>query len=179
MPSSSLSPQRSAVQTIFRPWLTERPAWLAPRRARSCFIHTAGHRGYITLQHSEIIAAVLPSATQTIKELFFQVAEVGVPMAARLHRSGLLQSRRACKRRERKHVFVPRMHRCGNAGASRYDIHTSPSTSSLSSLAFIITTSTCDTQAAQRLTHKMSRASRLMEFILPVGKPKGSRHCQS
>ena len=179
MPASSLSPQRSAVQTIVRPWLTERPAWLPPRRARSCFIHTAGHRGYITLQHSEIIAAVLPSATQTIQELFFQVAEVGTAMAARLHRSGLLQSRRACKRQERKHVLALRMHKYGNAGASRYDIHTSPSTSSLSSLVFIITTSTFDTQAAQRPTQKMTRASRLMEFILPVGKPRGSRHCQS
>ena len=129
--------------------------------------------------NSEIIAAVLPSATQAIQELFFQVAEVGAPMAARLYRSGLSQSRRACKRRERKHVFVLRMHRCGNAGASRYDTHTSTSTSTLSPLAFIITASTCDRQAAKRLTHKMSRASRFMEFILPVGKPKGSRHCQS
>ena len=127
---------------------------------------------------SETIAAILPSATQTTQELFFQVTGMEIPMAAKFHRGGLLQDRCVCKQWDRKHVFVLRMHRRDSAAASSYDTHTSPSPSSLSSFAFI-TTITCDTHETQRPTHKMTRASRSMEFILPVGKSKGSCPCQS
>ena len=164
---------RSAVRTIFFSSMADReqarPVW----RARSCFIR----RATVDINNSEILAAVLSSATQTIQELLFQVTTMEVPMASRLHRDGLLQDSCACKQWDKKHIFVLRMHRRDSAGTSSYGTHTSPSPSSLSSFAFI-TTITCDTHATQRPTNKMTRASRLMEFILPVGKPKGSRPCQ-
>ena len=172
---------RSAVRTIFFSSMADkeraRPVWLGSRRVRSCFIRRATV-DRSRFNSSEIIAAVLPSATHTIQELFFQVTAMEIPMASRLHRGGLPQDRCACKQWDKKYIFVLRMHKRDSAGTSSYGTHTSPSPSSLSSFAFI-TTITCDTHATQRPTHKMTRASRLMEFILPVGKPKGSRPCQS